>query len=1223
MPAPPCESDQFLPWDHVYPKTKDGSPMYNPAGKYAVKLWWCGAWRKILVDDKIPVDEKGEPLLPTSPVPGEIWPWVVGKAMLKVCALSYYDRPTGYEMTGACFFKILTGCESHQVSMLPAPQDTLQVAKDLALFNVSTALRQFLGIPIPPPIPPTLLASGVVNPPVSANQAPAVSTAAATQSTMLSATPQALPLLAPIPPAYTAPGIALALLDAIPGHPTLPALIIAQLIRLHPETRSVRLRLFPIYLPVPPAFGWESEITVAKEDLVASAAGVWCVHFPSQYRTARHFVYLMAPWCQCGGTVAGATGGPGGVGVGGAQGPGAGASGNAMAAAAGMAGAALGASLAFGAGGAGGSGVGGMVGAGSGLAGVGGVLGAAGAASGASVGALAGGLASELVPRLLPLIYNPNDRPVEVLVSFSCHSRLGINRKRHPSLLIQASEWTRPFGTAPSLMYGSSLDSATDMDANSSVPTTSSIHTRLATLGNAATVVTLAPHQAIRLIPDAPMHHTVSIYTRTDSDIVLEDEARYFAEKCNVHVGEVDETYLAHPSAHAWSVLFKFPLVLKSPTRLAIHLFVPELIADHTVLRVVDNDSMRALVVPLLSLPSQWLQPNAKGYTVMADCKAPFPRPAGRFRLRMYSTPQAVLPIERPIELGIKQWSNEYEDSYVSNRQHRLFRTIIRIPNVAESHVSLHLSFAIPNLYLTLELYENNEQIFKVRARDVVIVPNVILLKTDDFAQPTAGIEKEAKPETTAAAGATVGPSTGKAGAGKADKASEKEKAAAAAAAAAASKEAEKEKERDRLSPPNSALARSQPMRRYILQAFVEPTEEVLPLLVEPADATSGGRPRTASSVAATTTTTGAPKVSMTSVKVAPTKGGKSGSTAGAEAPKLAAVPDGPEKMTKDSSAKSPSSQNVQSTKSSSPAAATATDTATNAAAAATSTTTFNATVTRDLKWILRVTSSESQGLYVVKDSERDEKHRVIKEAWEQKAPGRAARAREAREQFLNTLKQAQSVAAAGAGSGTASSGTPPATAPPQAHAPPPYIFSSASSYMSKHSLSAHAWTTGLATFQGIPPGLPRPEDYTPCLVHYLLTPPPTVLSPSDLASRAAAHQSLYDTWSQYYTTLRARWHADKKLAEDSRKYLTDALDGMQAQVKGWRDVDQARRLDHRKKTIVELEEEAARILAARIAAEQAAAEAAAAAAAASGVGAGTVEEVGGGKDKGKAGKKK
>jgi hypothetical protein len=48
-----------------------------------------GTWRKIIIDDLMPVDEKGTLLVPVSTITGEIWPMLLTKALLKIIALEY------------------------------------------------------------------------------------------------------------------------------------------------------------------------------------------------------------------------------------------------------------------------------------------------------------------------------------------------------------------------------------------------------------------------------------------------------------------------------------------------------------------------------------------------------------------------------------------------------------------------------------------------------------------------------------------------------------------------------------------------------------------------------------------------------------------------------------------------------------------------------------------------------------------------------------------------------------------------------------------------------------------------------------------------------------------------------------------------------------------------------------------------------------------------------
>ena len=68
-------------WEAIYPQDAKGLPRYNPGGKYIVRLHVAGAWRAVVVDDRVPVDAAGAPLLLTSSDPTELWPLLLTKAL--------------------------------------------------------------------------------------------------------------------------------------------------------------------------------------------------------------------------------------------------------------------------------------------------------------------------------------------------------------------------------------------------------------------------------------------------------------------------------------------------------------------------------------------------------------------------------------------------------------------------------------------------------------------------------------------------------------------------------------------------------------------------------------------------------------------------------------------------------------------------------------------------------------------------------------------------------------------------------------------------------------------------------------------------------------------------------------------------------------------------------------------------------------------------------------
>ena len=80
----------------IYPQNENGIPIYNPSGKYWVKLFHIGEERKIEIDDKIPVNKfTYEPFFPQCDSPYELWPLILTKALIKL--YSYKYRSEYYE----------------------------------------------------------------------------------------------------------------------------------------------------------------------------------------------------------------------------------------------------------------------------------------------------------------------------------------------------------------------------------------------------------------------------------------------------------------------------------------------------------------------------------------------------------------------------------------------------------------------------------------------------------------------------------------------------------------------------------------------------------------------------------------------------------------------------------------------------------------------------------------------------------------------------------------------------------------------------------------------------------------------------------------------------------------------------------------------------------------------------------------------------------------------
>jgi hypothetical protein len=118
-----------------------------------------------------------------------------------------------------------------------------------------------------------------------------------------------------------------------------------------------------------------------------------------------------------------------------------------------------------------------------------------------------------------------------------------------------------------------------------------------------------------------------------------------------------------------------------------------------------------------------------KGYTIIAEARIPDqPMPSGRWRLRLIgSSPSLISPRNNKSDIISAFDIRETKDYYIPNENKTILRYKVTVTE--DNLTSIQLTTSKPDVYLSLSVYDNGEEVITVTGKGTAFIPAFIFLK--------------------------------------------------------------------------------------------------------------------------------------------------------------------------------------------------------------------------------------------------------------------------------------------------------------------------------------------------------------------------------------------------------------------------------------------------------------------------------------------------------------